>query len=144
MQASPPPATIDRRALVISVLSGLVLAFLAGIFVTHRNLPPAKQIRQALREFRDFRQEWRNDLGLRPTRSLIDMPAGRERVTLHDPERAFRGHRLVSGLAPPDKEAFHGVRLLTLGGGKSAISGRSTTGSWIPAGRIRKTRFFMG
>ena len=104
-----------RLPAVVFLISCVVLSFLLGIFVTRYRLPPARQINEALQQFRDFRQHWRNDLGLEPTRLLVDASPGRQPLTVHDAGRAYGGLRVVAGLAP-GKGTIHGARLLTLEG----------------------------
>ena len=114
-KSSPVRRRRPDRALLASVFSAAFLIFLIGFAVAEFNLPPAGKVRAAIRAYDELSENWRNDLGIEPTRALVAAPPGRQRVVVHDAGLAQPGYRLVSGLVA-GRSTLHGVTLLSLDG----------------------------
>jgi len=102
----------DRLAFAVFLVSLTLLAFLAGVFVVVRNLPPAETLIGIHNDAVDLWDNWQNDWGVEPTRLLVAAPEGREPgVAVLDPDRTADGLRLISELTP-HRQALAGLRLI--------------------------------
>lgn len=102
-------------AAVIPFASIAVIAVIYGTIATWWNWFPAPQIGLAHSTMMDIANNWKNDIGLEPTRHLVK-PIERS----SDPDRGFsgeltgsaaEGYILVAGLSETQEESFHTVRL---------------------------------
>lgn len=105
----------DRIGPVISVVSLAIIAVIYGTVSTWWNWFPAPQIGLAHRTILEVSQNWKNDIGLEPTRHLV-RPTGGD----PDPERGLAGtpkgssaggYTLIAGLNETQDGPFHTVRL---------------------------------
>ncbi len=101
----------DRLAKFLSVGCGLLLAFGAGVIASEDDLGPNAPVAEAYHETKNLLHNWRNDLGFAPERVLVpaDQP-DRGRMTVHRPDGATPGYRLISGVSG-DKDSRFGVYL---------------------------------
>ncbi|WP_166462005.1 arylsulfotransferase family protein [Paracoccus alkanivorans] len=105
----------DRIGPVLSIVSLVVIAVTYGTVASWWNWFPAPQIGLAHRTMLEVSENWKNDIGLEPTRHLVK-PVGGD----PDPERglsgtpagnAADGYILVAGLNETQDGPFHVVRL---------------------------------
>lgn len=115
-----PSKIFNFLAAAIPFVSLAVIAVIYGIIATWWNWFPAPQVGLAHRTIMDVSANWKNDLGLEPTRHLVKPIS--EPV---DPERGFSGeitgsaadgYILVAGLSERQGDAFHAVRLYDANG----------------------------
>lgn len=102
----------DRIGPALSVISLVVIAVTYGIVATWWNWFPAPQIGQAHSTMKEIATNWKNDVGLEPTRHLVKPQDGET-----DPNRGLSGvpdndgYTLIAGLNEKEGETFHIVRL---------------------------------
>ena len=102
---------MDRFSRVLFFVSLVTLSVVYGSFGAIYGWFPHKQIRQSLGAWLEFRENWRNDLELEPTRHLVPaLRAGGEAFVMHDAAAAMAGQVLVAGLAPAG-ETLQGATL---------------------------------
>lgn len=102
---------MDRFARPLFFASLVTLSVVFGSFGAIQGWFPHPQIRQALGAWFEFRENWRNDLKLEPTRHLVPaLSPGGEAFVMHDAEAAMPGQVLVAGLAP-EGETLQGATL---------------------------------
>ena len=89
----------DRLAVTGFVISVVFICLCAGFAVAAFQLPPYARLRQLMDIAADAAIHWRNEFGLRPTRSLVAAPSSRARGVVSAPGRAVPGYRLVAGFA---------------------------------------------
>ncbi|SFQ63689.1 Arylsulfotransferase (ASST) [Roseivivax halotolerans] len=112
---SKPPLS-DRLAPVVFAVSIGVLGIVYGTVASWWGWFPAPQLGLAHRTYVDIKENWRNDIGLEPTRHLVppggtDTPDPERDFTAHQPQKAQDGFTLVSGLNTDVGGTFHTVRL---------------------------------
>ncbi|WP_147457642.1 arylsulfotransferase family protein [Paracoccus alkanivorans] len=109
------PEISDRAIRTLFVTSLVVISVAYGTVSAWWNWFPAPQIGLAYRTLMDVAANWRNDIGLEPTRHLVSPVAASP-----DPERGLsgkpagstaEGYILVAGLSETQEESFHSVRL---------------------------------
>lgn len=94
-------ATKDRIAIGILLFAVAFFAFSYGIAAGLWDLPPSKSVRQLQKNIVDLAFYWQNDIGLRPTRTLVDgYGSDRPVAASPNPDAIEPGNVLISGLAP--------------------------------------------
>lgn len=111
----------DSLARGIFILSLVLIAVTYGIVSSWWGWFPAPQIGAAHRTYVDVSQNWRNDIGLEPTRHLV---APNDRGTA-SPDRGYerrsgteraQGHILIAGLSDDQDTSVFNVRLMDTDG----------------------------
>lgn len=107
----------DRTALLAFCASLAALSAVYGIFAERQGWFPAPQLRLAEHAVNDWSAYWENDLGLAPTRHLVearrkDRRSGDPDFVVHRPGAAAPGQVLVTGLDPRPEGATHAALLL--------------------------------
>ncbi|MEM8987204.1 MAG: arylsulfotransferase family protein [Pseudomonadota bacterium] len=97
-------------ALISFGASGAFLAFAWGVATAEFGLFPYRLVRNSALEVRDFTQYWENDLGISPTRYVVDSRNRREAIALN-PDKVMPGYRVVAGYFH-DRAAVNGAVLL--------------------------------
>ncbi|WP_179378335.1 arylsulfotransferase family protein [Jannaschia marina] len=109
--------TLDRLARGAFIASLVVIASVYGVVSSWWGWFPAPQIGEAHRTFVDLRQNWRNDIGLEPTRHLVP-PNG---PSAGNPDRGYErrtgterapGYILIAGLSDDQDTSVFAVRLM--------------------------------
>ncbi|RMC29509.1 arylsulfotransferase family protein [Paracoccus alkanivorans] len=100
---------------IMSVVSLAVIAVVYGTVATWWNWFPAPQIGLAHHTLKDVAANWKNDIGLAPTRHLVTPVAansGPDRGLSGKPAGSTaEGYVLVAGLSETQDDTFHVVRL---------------------------------
>lgn len=117
------PPLPERLAPVVFVVSVGALGIVYGTVSSWWGWFPAPQIGMAHRTYLDISSNWRNDMGLEPTRHLVapddgdsgeaDPDRGYE---VFQPDRIQPGYTLVAGLNNDPDGTFHVVRLFDASG----------------------------
>ncbi|MEI4472642.1 arylsulfotransferase family protein [Frigidibacter sp. MR17.24] len=91
----------DKAPLVLFAASVAVLATGYGVVAARNDWFPNPQVTLALDTIDDLRANWKNDVGLEPTRHLVPArkPGEAERFTVAMPDRVTPGYTLVAGLS---------------------------------------------
>lgn len=124
------------------VMASLFLSFFLGVVMTTIEARPAGFLLSAVGQLLDFREHWRNDLGLEPTRFLV--PA-HPRGGAPPPQisgRATPGYRLIAGYFP-GRDSLNGAVLLD-GSGKEAHFWPIDYGRLDPGGVDPRNVFLHG
>ena len=106
----------DRLAAAAFILSAVALAGLYGVVAGRWGWFPSAQIALAEQTISDLSSHWKNDLGLEPTRHLVEARTvgrkpGDDGFRVHAPGAAAPGFVLVAGLSPDQDVSFHAVTL---------------------------------
>ena len=107
----------ERAAPVVFAASIAALGVLYGTVSSWWGWFPAPQIGLAHRTYLDLKNNWRNDIGLEPTRHIVapddsgETPDPERGFVAHQPDRAEGGYTLVAGLNTDPEGTFHVVRL---------------------------------
>jgi hypothetical protein len=105
----------DRVARLAFFASCIAIAVTYGIFAVRWNSFPNPQIALAEATIRDLWINWRNDLGLRPTRHLVDArrprQGGEEMFRMYRAEAAQPGYTMIAGLSDDPDRSAHAVML---------------------------------
>ncbi|MCV3273626.1 arylsulfotransferase family protein [Roseobacter sinensis] len=111
----------DRFARGIFTASLALIALVYGVVSSWWGWFPAPQLGEAHRTFLDVKQNWRNDIGLEPTRHLV-APNGPGTT---DPDRGYErrpgterapGYILIAGLSDDQDTSVFAVRLMDTSG----------------------------
>lgn len=112
----------DRIARILFVVSFALIAMTYGIVSSWWGWFPAPQIGEAHRTYMDVSQNWRNDIGLKPTRHLV-APNGPKGAVTADRGYDIRpgterqpGYILIAGLSDDQDTSVFAVRLLDTNG----------------------------
>lgn len=106
----------NRLAIAIGLACALPLAYGAGVLSSVNDWPPSRTIKAAYADTINLARNWRNDLGIEPTRLLVPAPDPGP-APLADAGPA-EGVRLVAGVTS-DKTSRFGVRLLDRDGNET-------------------------
>lgn len=107
----------DRLAPAVFIVSVAVLGIVYGTVSSWWGWFPAPQIGLAHRTMLDLQKNWRNDLGLEPTRHLVApddsgaAPDPDRGFALHDGGAAAPGYTLVAGLSDDQETSVHAAWL---------------------------------
>jgi len=111
----------DRIARIAFYAACLILAVGYGILSVRWNWFPNPQIALAERTVNDLRANWKNDVGLEPSRHLVDSRRPRtedasETYRVHREGAAEPGFTLISGLSQDQDLAAHAATLYSESG----------------------------
>lgn len=118
---SKPPLS-DRLAPVIFAVSVGTLGVVYGTVSSWWGWFPAPQLGLAHRTYLDVKANWRNDIGLEPTRHIVapddsgEAPDPDRGYTAFQPDNIEPGYTLVAGLNADPEGPFHVVRLYDASG----------------------------
>src|SRR5690606_25636855 len=117
----PPSLMNDRIARIAFYAACLILAVGYGILSVRWNWFPNPQIALAERTVNDLRANWKNDVGLEPSRHLVDSRRPRtedasETYRVHREGAAEPGFTLISGLSQDQDLAAHAATLYSESG----------------------------
>ena len=129
---------MQRIVRIMAVFSAFMLIIGYGVLIGLDIAPPStlRQIIQGAHyEAKDFAEHWRHDLGLEPTRLVVDRPENSfDRVDLQSQSR-MPGQRLIGGFFP-DLDAAWGAILLN-DEGERIHAWPFDYGSFVPPSRNR-------
>ncbi|MEI4486190.1 arylsulfotransferase family protein [Frigidibacter sp. MR17.14] len=103
----------EKAPFAAFAVSVAVLAAGYGVVAARNDWFPNPQITLALDTVADLRANWKNDVGLEPTRHLVPArhPGAAERFTVAQPDRVTPGFTLVAGLSRDQARAPFTVTL---------------------------------
>lgn len=93
--------TKDRLSFALLIFAVAVFSFEYGLIAGIWDYPPAPGVRKLYKSLADMTSHWKNDLGFRPTRTLVrGYGSDRPKCALLAPTAVQAGHILISGLTP--------------------------------------------
>lgn len=97
----------EKLPMICFAASIAVLGTSYGVMAARHGWFPGPQINGALDTVADVRSNWKNDVGLEPTRHLVParQPGEKGRFVMAEPDRVEPGYTLVSGLSADQEVA---------------------------------------
>ena len=106
----------ERLTAIAFVVSVATLALFYGVQAQRAGWFPSQEVALAEETLKDLAENWRDDLGLEPSRHLVDAyaagrPAGESGYRVFADGLAAPGFIAVAGLSPDQEQSFHAVTL---------------------------------
>ncbi|WP_062762177.1 arylsulfotransferase family protein [Falsirhodobacter sp. alg1] len=91
----------EKLPMIAFTVSVAVMGTAYGVFAARNNWFPHPQITLAMDTLNDMKANWKNDVGLEPTRHLVPSrtPGEAARFIVKDPAKVTPGYTLIAGLS---------------------------------------------